>query len=92
MRMLCWILLAGATMLVIPPAMAQRYDPRYPVCLQRWEWGGSIYFDCSFTNWDQCLEASRGLSAMCMDNPYWAGARRPAAGSFTPRQGRFYRH
>ena len=27
---------AGAALLFVSPATAQRYDPAYPVCLQRW--------------------------------------------------------
>jgi len=34
MRMLRWISLAVATILVVTPATAQRYDPRYPVCFE----------------------------------------------------------
>ena len=34
MRVPGWMMLAGATMLAVAPASAQRYDPRYPVCLQ----------------------------------------------------------
>ena len=75
MRMLRWIILASATMLVVAPAQAQRYDPRYPVCMQVWEWGGSSYLNCTFTTWDQCRATASGLSAMCLDNPYWAQAR-----------------
>ncbi|MGM4870193.1 DUF3551 domain-containing protein [Bradyrhizobium sp. 956_D2_N1_5] len=47
-----------------------------PVCLQRWEWGGSTYFECAYTSWDQCRASAIGLSAMCVDNPYW---QRPQA-------------
>jgi hypothetical protein len=34
-------IVAGATILAVTPATAERYDPRFPVCLQKWEWGGS---------------------------------------------------
>jgi hypothetical protein len=90
MRCLSFLILAGATMLAAAPAMAQRYDPRYPVCLERWEWGGSIYYDCAYTAWDQCRAASAGLSAMCVENPYWAGAHQAAPGRFYRGQGRAY--
>ncbi|MBR0692260.1 DUF3551 domain-containing protein [Bradyrhizobium lablabi] len=81
MRMLRWMILGGAVILVVTPARAQSYDPRYPVCLQVWQWGGSYYFDCSYTTWDQCRANAVGLAAMCLDNPYWPRARpRPSGG------------
>ena len=81
MRMLRWMILGGATMLAMVPATAQTFDPRYPVCLQKWEWGGSTYFECYYTSWDQCRAASVGLAAMCLQNPYWSGARPRVYGS-----------
>jgi len=80
MRVLGWMMLAGAAILAVAPAAAQRYDPRYPVCLQVWEWGGSSHMDCSFTSWNQCRATASGLSAMCLDNPYWPQARQPGRG------------
>jgi hypothetical protein len=74
MRTLFWTILGSAVLLAAAPAAAQTYDPRYPVCLQRWEWGGSTYFECSFSSWDQCRAAASGLPAMCLNNPYWQGA------------------
>ncbi|WP_136624308.1 DUF3551 domain-containing protein [Bradyrhizobium centrolobii] len=82
-RILHWIIVSGAAIFVITPAAAQTYDPRYPVCLQRWEWGGSTYFECSYTSWDQCRRATSGLPAMCLDNPYWSQGHLPS-----PRSGR----
>ena len=64
MRMIRSMILAGATILAADPATAQRYDPRYPVCLQKWEWGGSTVIDCSYTSWAQCQMTASGLSAM----------------------------
>jgi hypothetical protein len=74
MRMLRWIILGSAVILVITSATAQTYDPRYPVCLQIWQWGGSTYFECTYTSWDQCRSAAVGLPAMCLENPYWPRA------------------
>ena len=76
MRMLRWLILGSAAILAIASATAQTYDPSHPVCLQRWEWGGSTYFECAYTSWDQCRASAIGLSAMCVDNPYW---QRPQA-------------
>jgi hypothetical protein len=42
MRVRRAMILAGATILLgIAPSTAQRYDPNYPVCLQKWQRGGS---------------------------------------------------
>ncbi|WP_354179663.1 DUF3551 domain-containing protein [Bradyrhizobium sp. LA6.1] len=71
MRMLRWLILGSAAILAIASATAQTYDPGHPVCLQRWEWGGSTYFECAYTSWDQCRASAIGLSAMCVENPYW---------------------
>jgi len=80
MRMLRWIVLGGAALLVVTSATAQTYDPRYPVCLQKWEWGGSTYFDCAYSSWDQCKAATVGLPAMCLENPYWSRSKPSLSG------------
>lgn len=74
MRMLYWMILLGATILGVVPAMAQRYDPRFPVCLQSWHEKGLTVIDCSYTSIDQCKATASGLAAMCLENPYWRGA------------------
>jgi Protein of unknown function (DUF3551) len=71
MRMLGWMILFGAPILAVAPATAQRYDPNYPVCLQRWGLGGGTNIDCSYTSLDQCQATASGLSAQCYANPYW---------------------
>jgi hypothetical protein len=75
MGKLCGMMLAGVTMLSAAPVTAQRYDPRYPVCLQTWEWGGATNINCSFTSLDQCRATASGLSGMCYANPYWPQGR-----------------
>jgi hypothetical protein len=74
-----------AAMTALPtPAAAEPLDPRYPVCMQKWEWGGISRIYCSFLTWDDCEVTARGLSAMCLTNPYWsAGPARPAVTSRT---------
>ncbi|WP_271498912.1 DUF3551 domain-containing protein [Bradyrhizobium sp. CCBAU 11357] len=57
---------------LVAPAAAEPLDPRYPVCLQKWEWGGSSRTYCSFLSWEDCRAAAMGLSAMCLANPYWS--------------------
>ncbi|WP_312015587.1 DUF3551 domain-containing protein [Bradyrhizobium liaoningense] len=72
--MLYGMILAGTTILAVVPATAQRYDPRYPVCLQSWPGRSLTIIDCSYASMDQCKMTASGLSAMCLENPYWRGA------------------
>ncbi|WFU39154.1 DUF3551 domain-containing protein [Bradyrhizobium sp. CB82] len=74
MRTLCWKILLVPTILLVAPAMAQRYDPNYPVCLQKWGEGGFTAIDCSYTSLDQCRMTASGRSATCYANPYWPQA------------------
>ena len=41
MRALPILLLVGITMSVAAPAAAQRFAGNAPVCMQKWQWGGS---------------------------------------------------
>jgi hypothetical protein len=67
---LVWIILVtGVT--CTTPVMAQTYDPNYPVCMEKTEWGGR-YIDCSFTSIAQCKATGSGLGATCSANPYFA--------------------
>jgi Protein of unknown function (DUF3551) len=84
MRVFRWMILGSAVILTAAPAMAQTYDSRGPVCLQRWQWGGSTYFDCSYTSWNHCRAAAVGLAAMCLENPYWPRPR-PRFSGIVPR-------
>jgi hypothetical protein len=57
------------------PARAQAYDPRYPVCMKRYQGPfGSEWIDCSFTSLPQCQATASGLPAMCVENPYFVQA------------------
>ena len=62
------MMVVGVTILGIAPCAAQRYDPNYPVCLQKWEWGGSSTITAS------------GQQAMCLLNPYWSNNQATYAG------------
>src|SRR5882757_2321019 len=64
MRMLRRIILVVTTILAVAPATAQRYDPRYPVCFQKWGEGGFTAIDCSYTSLDQCRVTASGRSAI----------------------------
>ena len=83
MRILALAILTIATVSAAPSARAQTYDPNHPVCLHAYRWGGE-YYDCSYTSLPQCNATASGLSAVCVINPYYAGA----AASPGPR----YRH
>jgi hypothetical protein len=76
------MILAGATILAVAPATAQRYESAYPVCLQKWEWGGSSTIYCGYTSWEACRATASGLSAMCLANPYWSQVNPGNLGSF----------
>ncbi|TYL89715.1 DUF3551 domain-containing protein [Bradyrhizobium rifense] len=70
MRALPILFLVGITMTVAAPASAQRFAGNAPVCMQKWEWGGSSYISCDYRSWDECRASAAGLPAMCMQNPY----------------------
>ncbi|MCP3463705.1 DUF3551 domain-containing protein [Bradyrhizobium sp. CCGUVB23] len=76
MRKALLTVIAIATLQAATPASAQRYDPRYPVCMHVYtggfRGGGSDWFDCSFTSLAQCRATASGLSASCDLNPYYA--------------------
>jgi Protein of unknown function (DUF3551) len=59
------------------PAAAQTYDPAYPVCLHVYR-AGANYYDCSYTSLPQCNASASGRAALCIINPYFAGAEDPA--------------
>jgi hypothetical protein len=72
---LVWIIL-GTGLACTTPAMAQTYDPNYPVCMEITEWGGR-YIDCSFTSIAQCKATGSGRGATCSANPYFAPRVQP---------------
>jgi uncharacterized protein DUF3551 len=87
MRMLRWTIFAVVTLPAVTSAIAQRYDPSYPVCLEVKE-QGSMTIDCSFTSLDQCRGTASGRSGTCYPNPYWSQAK--ASPGRRSRQGRGY--
>jgi hypothetical protein len=80
MRALPFFLLAWITMLAPAPASAQRFNGNYPVCMQRWEWGGGSWITCEFSSWEACRAMTVGLSAMCLQNPYVQPSSPPVHG------------
>jgi len=78
MRMAAFVIVTVATIWTAAPARAQTYDPNYPVCLEVYGEDGSV-IECGFASLAQCTQAaSGGRSALCFNNPYFAGARAPA--------------
>jgi hypothetical protein len=81
MRILVLAILAIGTV-SIGSAAAQRYDPAYPVCLHGYSLGSGVdYCECSYTSLSQCNASASGCSAQCLNNPYFASAQVPAAGT-----------
>lgn len=75
MRMLAYSVLAGATILTVVPATAQRHDPRFPFCMERVRSGRGSTTECRFTSMHQCRMTASGLRARCFANPFWRGSR-----------------
>lgn len=65
--------LAIAKVLTAVPALAQTYDPKYPVCLQTYSIGGGS-INCGYTSLAQCAQSAAGRAAQCITNPYFASA------------------
>jgi hypothetical protein len=75
-----------AAVLTATPALAQTYDPKYPICLQTYGIGGG-YIDCGYTSLAQCNATASGRSAQCITNPYFAGAQVLAGPRHRQRRG-----
>ena len=73
-RILALVILTVLAVQLAPPALAQTYDPHYPVCMELSEWGG-WRIDCSFTSMGQCRASASGRAATCLANPYFALGR-----------------
>ena len=67
--------IAGTLVLPAAPAMAQTYDPAYPVCLQVYQGYVDYYFECRYMNMAQCQMSASGRSASCVVNPYYGGPK-----------------
>jgi hypothetical protein len=77
MRILALAVLTIAVVLTAAPARSQTYDPNYPVCLHLFARDGD-YFECAYFSLAQCARSASGRAAMCVVNPYFAGAYAPA--------------
>ena len=85
MRVLALAIFTIFPVLLAAPAVAQTYGGSAPVCLERYEWGGSRNIYCEYSSMAQCQATASGLSAMCVLNPYAQMPREP--GYRQPRRG-----
>lgn len=65
----------AAVLWFAPPARAQTYDPKYPVCLQVFQSMVDYYFECGYTSMPQCQASASGRNAACVVNPYYRGPK-----------------
>lgn len=75
MRIPALAMLTVAAALAVTPALAQTYDPKYPVCLQVYQGYVNYYFECAYTSLAQCNMSASGRAASCVVNPYYVGAK-----------------
>ncbi|MBI5263222.1 MAG: DUF3551 domain-containing protein [Bradyrhizobium sp.] len=84
MRLLACTILALGTVLAAAPAHAQTYDPSYPVCLQIFTGFNDSYYECRYSNINQCRASASGRHAMCVVNPYYQGPRARRSRAYRP--------
>jgi len=82
MRVLALSILTIFAVLTAAPADAQTYGGNGPICLERYQWGGSRSIYCDYSSMAQCQATASGLSAMCVTNPYYSNAREPREPSY----------
>jgi hypothetical protein len=75
MRIPVLAMLTIAAAVSATPALAQTYDPKYPVCLQVYQGFTDYYFECAYTSLAQCNMSASGRAASCVVNPYYAGGK-----------------
>lgn len=75
MRIPALAILATLAVLTAAPIQAQTFAGNGAVCLQRWYWGGSSSYDCSYSSMEQCAAFTVALPATCTLNPYAASGQ-----------------
>jgi hypothetical protein len=88
MRIPALAMLAVAAAVTAAPAAAQSYDPRFPVCLQTYQFGARVN-ECNFDTVAQCQATAQGRGGQCLENPFFAGPR-DSDGPRFPRPGLAY--
>ena len=76
MHLLAFAIMAIGTILAAGHALAQTYDPSYPVCLQTYEVDGSS-IRCRFSSMAECALSASGGGAQCVINPFFVNGRPP---------------
>ena len=88
MRVLALSILTMCAVLAAASADAQTFGGNGPICLQRYQWGGSRSIYCDYSSMAQCQATASGLGAMCLTNPYYANAQAPREPAYRqPRRG-----
>ena len=70
MRGLVWLILGTGTIFVGSPALAQRLETKYPVCMEVYASSGPR-MDCYFWSMEQCWPKTDGMAARCVANRYY---------------------
>jgi hypothetical protein len=86
MRVLALAILTIFAVLTAASADAQTYGGNGPICLERYQWGGSRSIYCDYSSIEQCQATASGLSAMCITNPYYANALAPRDPTYRPHR------
>jgi hypothetical protein len=86
MRIPALAILTIAAVLTAAPALAQTYDPNYPVCLQTYGIDGST-IACGYASLAQCNASASGRAAQCITNPYFAPGQAAAGAQQRRRRG-----
>ena len=68
MRWLVLLIAATSIVFAASPALAQRYDPAYPVCKDVVDSDGER-MECFYTTMEQCKQSGPG--GTCLNNPYY---------------------
>ena len=70
MRDLVRLVVGTVIVFAASPALAQRYDPAYPVCMELNDENGTR-MECMFTTMQQCKEGAKSMPGTCLNNPYY---------------------
>jgi hypothetical protein len=70
MRGLVRLIVATAVVVAASPALAQRYDPAYPVCKETVDSDGPR-IECYYTSMEQCKQGGEATAGTCVKNPYY---------------------
>lgn len=90
MRVLALSILTISAIFTAASAHAQTFAGNGPICLERYQWGGSRSIYCEYSSMAQCQATASGLSAMCVPNPYYANAQAPRDPAYRqPRRGAY---